>query len=247
MSTMEANESCNVLIVDDDPDFAAMLADYLRRERFVVEIAGDGASGLAAALEEAPDIIILDVMLPVLSGTEVLSQLRKKAETPVLMLTARGDDVDRIVGLELGADDYLPKPCNPREVVARLRAILRRYQASTGSHEPSAFVEIGPLRLDTAGRSAYCNDQLLDLTSTEFSILEVLMRSAGSIVSKEQLSQLALGRPLGRYDRSVDMHISHLRKKLAATGNQDLIETIRGRGYQLLLTTTNLTNETPIA
>lgn len=220
-----------ILIVDDDAEFAGLLADYLGTEGFNVITAGDGPSGLAAAAEQAPSLMILDVMLPGQNGIDVLRALRAQSALPVLMLTARGDDVDRIVGLELGADDYLPKPCNPREVVARIRAILRRSQDIA----PASELESGPLRLNTASRRAWYAAAELALTSTEFAILEALMRRAGTPVSKDELSRAALNRPLGRYDRSIDMHISHLRKKFQETGaDDDPVHTIRGVGYQLV-------------
>ena len=220
-----------VLIVDDDDEFATLLAEYLGAEGFDVRTANDGPRGLADATAKPPALMILDVMLPGKSGIEVLRELRMHSTLPVLMLTARGDDVDRIVGLELGADDYLPKPCNPREVVARIRAILRRSQDAA----PAAELRAGPLRLNVASRRARYGDTALDLTSTEFAILEALMRRAGAAVSKDELSRAALNRPLGRYDRSVDMHISHVRKKLQAAGaGEDPVHTIRGVGYQLV-------------
>ncbi len=222
--------SASVLIVDDDQEFAAMLSDYVRDEGFQVDAVHDGKTGLQTARSGNYEILILDVMLPELSGTEVLQKLREFSQLPVLMLTARGDDIDRIVGLELGADDYLPKPCNPREVVARLRAILRR------ANGPPIQAEIcnGPLKLNSANRVAQLADQRLELTSTEFSILEILTQRVGTAVSKDELSRHALQRPLGRHDRSVDMHISHLRKKLE-DDLPGLIQTIRGVGYQMIV------------
>ena len=219
-----------ILLVDDDRELGTMLQEYLELEDFDCILAQDGPQGLALAQAERPDLVVLDVMLPGLNGFEVLRRLRETSQVPVLMLTARGEDVDRIVGLEMGADDYLPKPCNPRELVARLRAILRRAQ---GREPPPARLRVGKLELDPAARRALFNDEPLDLTSTEFSILQILMEDAGHPVAKETLSRQALGRELGPYDRSIDMHLSNLRHKLAQRTPERLIVTIRGVGYQL--------------
>lgn len=224
-----------VLLVDDDRELTAMLGEYLAREGFDVEAAHDGAQGEAEALSGRYDIIVLDVMMPRLSGIEVLRRIRARSEVPVLLLTARGDNVDRIAGLELGADDYVPKPSSPGELVARLRAILRR----TGTRRPdSAGPEIltcGPLVLNPATRSAVWQGKPLELTGTEFSLLEELVRHAGQLVSKQQLSLNALGRPLTRFDRRIDVHISSIRQKLGMRGdNQSWIVSVRGQGYQLV-------------
>lgn len=224
-----------VLLVDDDRELTAMLGEYLAREGFDVEAAHDGAQGEAEALSGRYDIIVLDVMMPRLSGIEVLRRIRARSEVPVLLLTARGDNVDRIAGLELGADDYVPKPSSPGELVARLRAILRR----TGTRRPdSAGPEIltcGALMLNPATRTAVWQGQPLELTGTEFSLLEELVRHAGQLVSKQQLSLNALGRPLTRFDRRIDVHISSIRQKLGLRGdNQSWIVSVRGQGYQLV-------------
>jgi len=245
-----------LLLIDDDSELCAMLTEYLATEDFDVDMAHDGPSGLELARRGDYEAIILDVMLPGMNGFDVLRELRQQQQTPVLMLTARGDDIDSIVGLELGADDYLPKPCNPRVLVARIRAVLRRRQPSSSEHgEDIEPINIGPLRLEPGSRRALINDHTLTLTSTEFSILEVLVRQAGQIVSKEILSEQALGRPLTRYDRSIDMHVSSLRKKLARhdslqdstsdnsrTEGQSPIQTIRGKGYQYSLPDASMTN-----
>lgn len=212
-----------------------MLGEYLAREGFDVAAAHDGAQGEAEALSGRYDIIVLDVMMPRLSGIEVLRRIRARSEVPVLLLTARGDNVDRIAGLELGADDYVPKPSSPGELVARLRAILRR----TGTRRPdSAGPEIltcGPLVLNPAARTAVWQGRPLELTGTEFSLLEELVRHAGQLVSKQQLSLNALGRPLTRFDRRIDVHISSIRQKLGMRGdNQSWIVSVRGQGYQLV-------------
>lgn len=227
-----------LLLIDDDSELCAMLAEYLAAEDFSVDMAHDGTAGLKLARLQSYDAIILDVMLPGLNGFDVLRELRQQhIQTPVLMLTARGDDIDSIVGLELGADDYLPKPCNPRVLVARLRAILRRHQPGTSDHgEFSEPLSIGDLVLEPGARSARLRDIPLTLTSTEYSILEILVRKAGMIVSKETLSEQALGRPMTRYDRSIDMHVSSLRKKLGTLNDrQSPIQTVRGQGYQYVL------------
>jgi two-component system response regulator CpxR len=232
-----------LLLIDDDSELCTMLAEYLATEDFVVDMAHDGNTGLSQARKADYDAIILDVMLPGMNGFDVLRELRQQQQTPVLMLTARGDDIDSIVGLELGADDYLPKPCNPRVLVARLRAILRRRHLPVPEHGDDAEpLSVGPLILEPGNRRALLHGKPLTLTSTEFSVLEVLLRKAGQVVSKETLSEQALGRPLTRYDRSIDMHVSSLRKKLGAvydkplTENQSPIQTIRGMGYQYTLT-----------
>lgn len=223
-----------VLLVDDDTELTEMLGDYLQVEGFSVESVYDGEAGVEAALSGRHDVVVLDIMLPRLSGVEALRQIRQQSSVPVLMLTAKGDDVDRIVGLELGADDYLPKPCNPRELVARLRAILRRVSGSETSG-PDETLQVGLLTLHPGRRVASWAGERLELTSTEFNLLETLMRHAGQVVSKADLSQEALGRELERYDRGLDMHVSNLRRKLGTLADgRSPIQTVRGIGYQLL-------------
>jgi len=222
----------HILIVDDDSELSEMLGQYLAAEGFAIERVFDGHSGAEQALSGAYDAVVLDVMMPGLDGFEVLRRIRSQSMVPVLMLTAKGDDIDRIVGLEIGADDYLPKPFNPRELLARLRAILRR----VGNHGPQAeddILRLGLLELHPASRSVLAGGQPLELTSTEFNLLQGLLRQAGHLVSKEQLSQQALGRALEKYDRSIDMHMSNLRKKLADHQLGEMIITVRGQGYQL--------------
>ena len=224
-----------VLLVDDDKELTEMLADYLAVEGFVVEAVHDGVTGVDAALRGSHDVVVLDVMLPRLSGIEALRQIRQESQVPVLMLTAKGDDVDRIVGLELGADDYLPKPCNPRELVARLRAILRRTEGQAQGEQISDEFRIGELMLSPTERCAKWSQRRLELTSTEFNLLEVLVRQAGHVISKAELCQKALGRELERYDRSLDMHVSNLRHKLGnLSDGRSPIQTVRGVGYQYL-------------
>ncbi len=218
-----------ILLADDDEVLSELLIDYLEVEGFAVLHAENGAKAVSMATENEFDFIILDVMMPEKNGFEALREIRALQPTPVLMLTARGDDVDRIVGLEMGADDYLPKPCNPRELVARIRAILRRTE-----NMPSAknAVSIATVQLVRTDRTVKHNDVEVDLTSTEFNILEVLMDEVGKVISKNDLSERALGRKVMAYDRSLDMHISNLRKKLGVgEDGRELIKTVRGVGY----------------
>ncbi len=222
-----------VLLVDDDVALAGMLREYLHGEGFDATTAHDGEAGVEEALSGRYAIVVLDVMLPRLSGVEALRRIRAQSRVPVLMLTAKGDDVDRIVGLELGADDYVPKPCTPRELVARLRAILRRSEA--GAAGPGGPVTTGPLSLWPERRHAEWEGRPIDLTSTEFNLLEVLARNAGRVVTKAELSEQGLGRPLARFDRSIDVHISSLRQKVGRLADgRSYIQTVRGLGYQLV-------------
>lgn len=222
-----------VLLVDDDVELAEMLGDYLAQDGFVVTTLHDGLSGAEAALSGQYAIAVLDVMMPGLSGVEVLRRIRAVSAMPVLMLTAKGDDMDRIVGLELGADDYVPKPCQPRELAARLRAILRR---SAPSAEPSnAPMVVGDLCIRPEQRLAEWAGVAVDLTSTEFNLLEVLARNAGRPVSKSDLSEQALGRALVRFDRSIDVHLSSIRHKLGTLADgRSCIQTVYRQGYQLI-------------
>ena len=205
-----------------------MLGEFLKREGFTVDCDHEGNAGLAKALGGAADIIVLDVMLPGMDGFEILRRLRQQSKVPVIMLTARGEDVDRIIGLELGADDYLPKPFNPRELAARIRAILRRYEK-----RPSAGagrIEVNGVTLDPGTREVLVDGKHVELTTFEFDILEMLMRAAGRVLSRDALMENFYNRKATPYDRSIDMHISHLRKKLE--DGTTLIKTIRGVGYQ---------------
>ncbi|MFC4159010.1 response regulator [Chitinimonas lacunae] len=222
----------HVLLVDDDAELSAMLAEYLEQEGFSVHAVHDGETGVAEALSGRYQIAVLDVMMPRLGGVEALRRIRAQSRLPVLMLTARGDDIDRILGLELGADDYVPKPCSPRELVARLRAILRRGgEAST----PADELRSGALRLWPSRLSAEWQGSPLSLTGAEFRLLEVLARQAGQVVSKAALSERGLGRPLARFDRSIDVHISSIRQKLGASSDgRAWIQTVRGQGYLLV-------------
>jgi two-component system response regulator CpxR len=217
-----------ILIIDDDLELAAMLHDYLEADGWTVTTVSRGDSGLKAALSGKHDILILDIMLPGINGLEVLRQLRASSQMPVIMLTARGDDTDRIVGLELGADDYLPKPFNPRELSARLRAIARRLQPQT----PSQTANHAGLMIDKEQREARFDGAIIDLTAAEFGLIAALADQVGHVVSKDDLAIAALGRELQAMDRSIDTHVSRLRSKLPASarGRVD-IQAVRGRGY----------------
>lgn len=226
--------TARVLLVDDDVELVELLSDYLEREGFVVDAAHDGAAGASAALSSDHDIAVLDVMMPGMSGIEVLASIRTSSSIPVIMLTARGDDADRVTGLELGADDYVPKPCTPRELTARIRAILKR--AGTAESLPKSAIIVGELTVFPAQRRAERAGVVLDLTSTEFSLIEILAKNAGRPVSKASLSQEALGRPLTRFDRSVDVHMSSIRHKLGElTDGRSCIQTVIRKGYQLIV------------
>jgi two-component system OmpR family response regulator len=223
----------HVLLIDDDVELCALHQEVLESEGFEVSLAYDGSSGVEAMASSPSDIVVLDIMMPGMGGIETLRQIRRSSSVPILMLTARGDDIDRILGLELGADDYVSKPCTPRELVARLRAILRR--VTPGSFGATDSVRTGALLVDPAARRASWRGAPLDLTSAEFNLLEQLARNVGRVVSKEELSLRALGRKLARYDRSIDVHLTHLRAKLGELADgRSPIQTVRGLGYQLL-------------
>ena len=225
----------SVLLIDDDTELSKLLEEYLQSEQFELHAAHDGPGGLEKALANHYAAVILDVMLPGMSGLDVLKQLRQKSSVPVLMLTARGSELDRILGLELGADDYLPKPFNPRELVARLRAILRR--ATTGGPSATAQpVHLAGVDLHPESRSVTCGGKPVSLTGAEFDLLYTFLRSPGKIISREDLTQAALGRPMSAMDRSIDVHVSNLRRKLGPyDGEQERIKAIRGSGYVYLL------------
>jgi two-component system response regulator CpxR len=225
-----------ILLADDDVELCEMLKEYLEAEDFAVHAVHDGDAALANASANEHDALVLDVMMPKLNGFDVLRELRKHSLLPVLMLTARDEDVDSIIGLELGADDYLPKPCNPRVLVARIRAVLRRARAGEDkapAAEAPEELRRGDLEIRTGARTVLLGGVPVAMTSTEYSVLEVLVREAGHVVSKADLSERALGRALTRYDRSIDMHLSSLRKKLGdLPGGEERIKTVRGVGYQ---------------
>lgn len=225
-----------ILLVDDDQELCAMLIDYLRAEGFDPHAVHDGETGVHAALEGDCEAIVMDVMMPGLSGIDALRLIRGRSDVPVLMLTARGDDIDRVVGLELGADDYLPKPCLPRELVARLRAILRRTTRAEPVERSREPLLSGPLELLPDERQARWHGTPLELTGSEFHLLEALVRAAGRVMTKNELSERVLGRPHTAYDRSVDVHLSNLRQKLAPhAGTRETIRTVRGVGYKWML------------
>lgn len=234
-------KAIRVLVIDDDWELCTLLEEYLEPFGFSVTSMHDGENGFRALEERTFDVVILDVMLPGRDGLEILRSLRARSDVPVLMLTARGEDVDRIVGLELGADDYLPKPFNPRELLARVRALLRRTQRAS-AHEPAGHaentaartdsVEVGDVVLSPATRTVQCHGEVVPLTTVEFNLLEALMRAAGQVVSREELSHKVLGRKLHPYDRSLDVHVSNLRKKLGdSPDGGERIKTVRGVGY----------------
>lgn len=226
-----------VLLVDDDVDLTEMLSLYLAREGFDVHAVHDGESGAAEAAHGDYAIVVLDIMMPRMSGIEALRRIRAASQVPVLMLTARGENVDRIVGLDMGADDYVPKPCTPGELAARIRAILRRTEAREAASAPTSarMLQVGQLALWPGSRRALWCGQPLELTGTEFSLLDVLARHAGQLVSKDAISQQAFGQPLARFDRRIDVHISSIRQKLGTRPDgQSWIQSVRGRGYQLL-------------
>lgn len=221
----------NILIIDDDTELTDLLVQYLEPEGFKVTCVHDGENGVKKALNQPFDAIILDVMLPKLNGFEVLKAVREHIQVPIVMLTARGDDIDRIVGLEIGADDYLPKPCNPRELVARLRAILRRVKKTPLQRPILSYQDIV---VNCSKRLVTKNGHLMELTNAEFNILEMLIRSPGQAYSKEELTEYALGRKYTAFDRSIDVHISNLRSKVGDNEKgEPLVKTVRGFGYMI--------------
>ena len=223
-----------ILVIDDDAELCELVGEYLESEGFEIDAEGSGDHGADRALESDYDLIILDVMLPGINGFEALRRIRSQSDVPVLMLTARGDDVDRIVGLEIGADDYLPKPFNPRELVARIHAILRRSRAraDAGDAPPIEKVAVGDIKLDTGSRSVTRDGIPVRLTAMEFDVLEVLLRNAGRVVGRESLVEQVLGRKYSPYDRSIDVHVSNLRKKLGhEVDGMERIKSVRQVGY----------------
>jgi two-component system response regulator CpxR len=225
----------DILLIDDDEELCEMLTTYLGRYDLRVSAVHRGDTGLETARSRNWPMILLDVMLPGMDGFEVLKQIRTFSSDRVLLLTARGEDVDRIVGLELGADDYLAKPFNARELLARIRAIRRRSAAPVTASGSSALI-VEDLMLDPASRTVTRDREQIELTDVEFTLLEVLMRSPGKVVEREGLAEEVLGRKFNPFDRSLDMHVSRLRRKLAGAGNSDdRVKTVRGTGYQLVL------------
>jgi len=220
-----------ILIIDDDAELCEMLSEYLHKEGFEVETVQHGVRGLDRARTGGPQLIVLDVMLPGMNGFDLLRELRTSSDVPVVLLTARGDEMDRIVGLEIGADDYLSKPFNARELLARIRAISRRNSRDRGSSGKQP-VTVGDVELDPGSRTVLLNAHVLDVTTVEFNLLEVLLRSAGSVVTRDDIATSVLGRELSPFDRSIDVHISKLRKKLGTLPNgRERIKTIRNTGY----------------
>ena len=231
-----SKQNQHILLVDDDIELCHLLAEFLRGEGFRVSAVHDGQAALDCVIDNTQfDAIVLDIMMPKLNGLEVLQALRSRLNTPIVMLTGRGDDIDRIVGLEMGADDYLGKPCNPRELSARLRAVLRRSGSQNTIHSAKDIIELHGICLNNGQRSATVGTEELSLTSAEFNVLALLMQSAGEVLSKAILTEKVLQRKLGAYDRSIDVHVSRVRQKLGqALGNEELIKTVRGVGYQFV-------------
>ncbi len=222
-----------ILLIDDDVELCELMVRFLGSEGFDVESANDGISGLDALLSGDYDLAVLDIMMPGKNGMDVLRELRQKSNIPVIMLTARGEEMDRIIGLELGADDYMPKPCNPRELSARIRAVLRRFEMQEHLVSQNDNIRIfGSIEWHPQSRSIYENGAVIELTATEFNILAALMEHAGEVVSKQELSKAALGKHYGPFDRSLDVHIGHLRKKISPVSDeQPRIKTVHSVGW----------------
>lgn len=222
----------HILLIDDDTELTELLSEVLTFENFTVSVAHNGEEGLTK-LNSNIDMILLDVMMPKLNGIETLKQLREYSDIPVLMLTAKGEEIDRVIGLELGADDYLAKPFSERELLARMRAILRR-SSNNSAETPSDVLTYHDLTLYPGKLEAYCDQQLVDLTSTEFALLHYFLQHPGKVLTKEELSLEVLGKRLAPFDRAVDMHVSNVRKKVPDWSNgKPRIKTLRGRGYLL--------------
>lgn len=221
-----------ILVIDDDDRIRSLLVEYLSTRGMQVSSASNGPEGLAQLKAQSTDLVVLDVMMPEMDGFAVLQKIRGQGRTPVIMLTARGDDIDRIVGLEMGADDYLAKPFNPRELLARIQAVLRRAAASPD--QTASALQAGPLRVDPDRRTCTLEEQPIELTTTEFEILRILVANAGRVIPRERLMELARGEDYASFDRSVDVHISHIRRKLADDPRRPrFIKTVRGVGYTL--------------
>jgi DNA-binding response OmpR family regulator len=227
MQPQDRHKALSLLLVDDDAELCGMMREYFAQTGHHLECAYNGREGLALAANGNHDLVILDVMLPVLDGFALLQQLRRRKSVPVIMLTARVQQQDRIQGLDIGADDYLPKPFDPDELLARIRAVLRRTESRVDA--PASALTIGSVRLDPAVREVFSNGKHVELTSTEFDLLDMLMRSAGRVVSRDEITAALFEREATPYDRFLDVHISHLRKKLH--NGPHLIRTIRGVGY----------------
>lgn len=224
-----------VLLIDDDDRMTGLLSDYLAGHAFEVSVARDGREGLSRATHEAWDVIVLDVMLPQLDGIECLRELRKSSQVPVIMLTARGDDTDRIVGLEMGADDYLAKPFNPRELVARIKGILRRSARPVQAEDTSGIIRLASFSLDVNRRSLIVNGESTPLTTVEFELLHTLIKHAGRVLNREQLLDMVRGQDYAALDRTIDVHISRLRQKIEEDPrNPRYIKTVWGVGYMFV-------------
>ncbi len=227
-----SNDNVKLLLIDDDIELCDLLIEYLATEGFDVSAVHDGEAGVEAALSGDFKLVMLDVTLPKLNGFDALKLIRQKSEIPILMLTARGDDVDRIIGLEFGADDYLPKPYNHRELVARIKAILRRGRPVVIPEGAPKTLQIDDICLNLSNREASLDDMQLDLTATEFQVLKSLIEKAGELISRDDLTQIALNRRLTLYDRAIDMHVSNVRKKIGSRSDgSPRIKTVRGAGY----------------
>jgi len=221
----------NVLLIEDDQEISELLSTLLTKEGFTITTAFEGETGLSLALSKSFDIVILDIMLPGKDGLDVLSELRAQRTTPVLMLTARGEEIDRIIGFEMGADDYLPKPFNPRELVARIKALIRRVHLDSQTSNVASILVLEGITLEPKRREVSINKQLLELTAAEYNILYELMIRPGEVISKSVLTEKALGRKFSLYDRAIDMHLSNLRKKMGHENTSGPIKTVRGIGY----------------
>ncbi|NQZ27087.1 MAG: response regulator transcription factor [Colwellia sp.] len=237
--TQAITQTKHILLIDDDQELAELLTEYLACENIKVTSCLDGASGLAKAFDDCFDLILLDVMMPVLNGFEVLKALGGNHKTPILMLTARGDDNDKILGLELGADDYLAKPFKHRELLARINAIFRRItivksQSTTEIKEPTEQLIVNQVRINQATREIFCQKTLLELTGTEYLVLVYMLEHHGQIISKAEISEQVLQRKLSPYDRTVDVHVGNVRRKLLAIDPVDKMKTVRGAGYVFL-------------
>jgi len=229
--------AANLLLVDDDVELTEMLGEYLENEGYSISHADSGEAALARFdAGEAYDLCVFDIMMPGLSGLELLQQVRPKVSTPVIMLTGKGDDIDRILGLEMGADDYLSKPANPRELLARIRAVLRR-SVPVKEETNTQTLSVGAVNLTPTRRVACVDEIELQLTAAEFNVLALLMERAGQVASKEWLTEQVLHRKLTAYDRSIDVHVSRVRQKLeqAKPGLAEMIKTVRGEGYQMVV------------
>jgi len=232
MEPQAAQTSEHVLVIDDDVELCNLVSRFLVREGFQIDSVNGGAQGIERALSGDYALVVLDVMMPEMSGFDVLRRIRAESPLPVLMLTARGDALDRVLGLEMGADDYLPKPFSPPELAARIRAILRRAKPGTPQSSTNTTITIGEIELDSGARVVRHGHQLINLTTVEFDLLETLMRGAGQVLNREKLTRDILGRDFSPFDRSIDTHVCNLRKKIGPLPDgADRIKGVRGIGY----------------